>query len=117
MKRYGDLFNKIVSMENLILAHKNARKGKTDYPWVKRVDKNPEKYLKKVQKKLMDKTYFTSVYQEFEVCDRGKTRQICNLPYFPDRIVHWALMQVIEPILMSNLIRLHTPHFLKEVLI
>ena len=44
MKRYGDLFNKIVSMENLILAHKNARKGKADYPWVKRVDRNLEKY-------------------------------------------------------------------------
>lgn len=49
MKRYGNLFHKIVDIDNLRLAHINARKGKTHYPAVIKVDKNPDKYLFKIQ--------------------------------------------------------------------
>ena len=31
MKRFGNLFEQVCSMDNLRLAHKNARKGKTLY--------------------------------------------------------------------------------------
>ena len=31
MKRYGNLFDKICDIENIKLAHKNARKKKTHY--------------------------------------------------------------------------------------
>ena len=45
MKRYGHLFEKICSMDNLHLAHKNARAGKSWYEEVKTVTENEEKYL------------------------------------------------------------------------
>ena len=40
MKRYGNLYSKIYDMENLKLAHKNARKDKLFYKEVILSDKN-----------------------------------------------------------------------------
>lgn len=31
MKRYGNIFHKIIGMDNLLLVHQKARKGKTHY--------------------------------------------------------------------------------------
>lgn len=45
MKRVGGLYEKICSMENLKLAHKQARKGKTFYKEVQMVDANSDYYL------------------------------------------------------------------------
>ena len=44
MKRYGNLFDKICDIENIKLAHKNARKKKTHYKEVKEVDKDVDHY-------------------------------------------------------------------------
>lgn len=43
MKRYGNLYKEICSMENLRRAHQNAKKGKGWYQEVKMVDSDPEK--------------------------------------------------------------------------
>lgn len=48
MKRYGNIYEKIYNMDNLIFAHKNARKDKTFYREVKMVDNN-EKYIQPLQ--------------------------------------------------------------------
>lgn len=45
MKRYGNLYQKICSMDNLKEAHRNARKGKGWYAEVKEVDTHLEEYL------------------------------------------------------------------------
>ena len=41
MKRIGYLYEKICSMENLRLAHKNASKGKGWYAEVEEINKDP----------------------------------------------------------------------------
>ena len=38
------------------------------------------------------------VQQIFMLRERGKSREVCDLPFFPDRIVHWAIMIHIKPI-------------------
>ena len=86
MKRYGNLYKEICSMENLKLAHQNAKKGKGWYQEVKMVDADPEKYLTEIQEMLVNHTYKTSSYTVFTKCEHGKERQIYKLPYFPDRI-------------------------------
>lgn len=98
MKRIGNLFEKICSMENLRLAYKNSRKGKAKKKLVKMVDENPEKYLQEIRESLLNKTYKTSKYRSFILREREKNRNVVDLPYYPDRIVHWALMIHIEPI-------------------
>lgn len=102
MKRYGNLYPKIYDMDNLRLAHKNAKKGKGWYKEVKIIDSDPEKYLTLLQDMLINKTYHTSRYETFIKRSGGKERLIYKLPYFPDRICQWAILQVIEPFLLKT---------------
>ena len=53
---------------------------------------------------LIDRTFVSSEYRMFNVREGGKMREIADLPFFPDRIVHWALMQVLETMFLRNLI-------------
>lgn len=103
LKRYGYLYEKIYDIENLRLAHKNAQKGKGFYTEVKDINKNPDKWLYMLQDMLINKTYKTSEYEIFVKNDKGKEREIYKLPYFQDRIVHWAIIQIVEPIFLNKL--------------
>jgi RNA-directed DNA polymerase len=105
MKRYGNLFNEITDINNILLAHVNARHHKTHYPEVRRVDQDPVKYAQKIQQLLKSKTFRTSQYTVFWKNCGTKSRWIYKLPYFPDRIVQHAIMQVLEPLLIPCLIR------------
>ncbi|WFD12198.1 RNA-directed DNA polymerase [Tepidibacter hydrothermalis] len=102
MKRYGNLYSKIYDMDNLKLAHKNARKDKLYYKEVKMVDSNEEYYLSQIQDMLKNKTYKVSEYTVSIINDKGKERELCKLPYFPDRIIQWAIMLQVEDIFMKT---------------
>jgi RNA-directed DNA polymerase len=104
MKRFGNIYEKIWDLNNLKKAHENARKGKSHYKEVKMVNKNPDYYLKKIQSQLKNKTYKTSNYVNMFINDKGKTREIAKLPYYPDRIVHWAIMLQTEHIFLKHFI-------------
>lgn len=101
MKRYGHLFEKIVSMDNLFRAYKNAKKGKGWYKEVKEIEKNPWYYLGLLQEMFLNHEYHTSEYETFFRKEGRKVREIYKLPFFPDRIAQWAILQVIEPQLLS----------------
>ena len=105
MKRYGNLYAKVCETTNLIMAHKHASSGKGWYSEVKTVNENPIEYLEILQGMLENKTYETSEYTLFLRKDGVKVRLIYKLPYFPDRICQWAVMQVIEPYLVRNFVR------------
>ena len=102
MKRYGNLYKKICDIDNLRLAHQNARRGKGWYKEVREVDENLQHHLELLQEMLIDHTYKTSKYEAFYKDDGDKVRKIYKLPYFPDRICQWAILQVIEPYLLKN---------------
>lgn len=104
MKRIGNLYEKICSMDNLKLAHQHAKKGKGWYQEVRKIDRNPDKYLKELQDMLLNHTYHTSQYEVFFKKEGQKVRKIYKLPYFPDRVAQWAIIQVIEPYIIRNLI-------------
>lgn len=109
MKRYDHLYEKIYDLENLRKAHQHAKKGKGWYREVVEIDKDPDKYLKQIQEMLINHTYKTSEYEVFYKKDGKKVRKIYKLPYFPDRICQWAILQVIEPCIFSSF-----DHWLKE---
>lgn len=104
MKRYGNLFERIVDINNLVRAHLNARKGKTKDGAVRKVDRDILGYCAKIREMLLNKTFTTSQYRTFEIEDSGKRREIAELPYFPDRIIQWAILQVIEPLFCKHFI-------------
>lgn len=103
IKRYGNLYEKIYDIDNLRLAHKNAQRGKGFYSEVIEINKNPDEWLFKLQNMLKDKTYKTSEYETFIKNDSGKERVIYKLPYFPDRVCHWAIIQVVELYFLDKL--------------
>lgn len=100
MKRIGNLYSQICDMQNLILAERKARRGKASQYGVKVFDRNPEINLAVLQDKLISKTYRTSQYTTFKVYE-PKERDVFRLPYYPDRITHHAIMNVLEPIFVS----------------
>ena len=100
MKRIGNLFEKICSVENLKLADEKARKGKLKTFGVKIHDLNRESNIIKLHKTLLNGNYKTSKYDVFKIHE-PKEREIYRLPYFPDRIVHHAIMYVLEDIWVS----------------
>jgi retron-type reverse transcriptase len=103
MKRYGNIFQNIHALSNIELAHKKARKGKAHYSDVKMINNNPEK-LRDISRYLRTGVYSTSLYNIETINDRGKERQIFILPYFPDRIVQWAIMLQIQDIFLRTFI-------------
>jgi len=100
MKRIGNLYQKIYSLENLRLADEIARKGKRNSYGVKFHDKNREENILKLHIQLKEKTFKTSKYEIFKIYE-PKEREIYRLPYYPDRIMHHAVMNVMEPIWME----------------
>ncbi len=97
MKRTGNIYAQICTLDNLRLADKKARRGKGNQYGVRVHQKNAEDNLLRLQHLLMTKTYVTSKYTTF-IVNEGKEREVFRLPYFPDRICHHAIMNVLEPI-------------------
>lgn len=87
-------------MDNLLLAEKRARRGKRWQYGVQVFDRNPEANILSLHDMLKNKTYRTSPYKTFKIHD-PKERVVYCLPYFPDRIAHHAIMNVMKPIFNS----------------
>ncbi len=105
MKRVGNIFEKICDIENIYTAIRNAARGKKHRRTVAYVLDNQEKAARLIQEMLVNKTYKPKPYRTFEIKDgpRQKTRTIFCPAYFPDQIIHWTLMQIIEPVLMRGM--------------
>lgn len=98
-----DLFNSICSMDNLYRAYQNAKSGKGWYKEVKQIEKRPFYYLSGLQYMLKNHLFKTSEYEIFILNEGKKKRDVYKLPFFPDRIAQWAILQVIEPFLVANM--------------
>ena len=96
VKRYGDLYPKIVSFENLFTAYRKVAKGKRGQPCVAGFEFELEANLLRLQAELQDHTYRSGAYYSFHIHD-PKRRLISAAP-FRDRVVHHALCTIIEPL-------------------
>lgn len=101
MKRLNNLYQQICSTENLWLADSKARKGKSWQYGVRWFDRDPENNILKLHQALVNKTYKTSEYTTFKIHE-PKEREVFRLPYYPDRIVHHAVMNVLEPVFVRT---------------
>ncbi len=96
MKRENNLFEKIVSFENVLKASKRARRGKRYKASTAGFEYNLEHNLLKIIEVLREKTYVPGCYCDFHIYD-PKRRVISAAPYF-DRVIHHALINIIESI-------------------
>jgi len=96
MKTYGNLWSQVVSWENLFAAYQKCRRRKRSKPAAAAFDFQWESNLLDLQRELMAGTYAPGRYRHFWVRE-PKLRKISAAP-FRDRVVHHAVVRVLEPI-------------------
>jgi len=104
MRRINNLYKSIISLDNLRLADKKAQRGKSKQYGVQVHISQAETNLFLLHEMLLNQTYSTSEYDVFKVYE-PKEREVYRLPYFPDRITHHAIMNILEPVFVSRFTR------------
>lgn len=99
MKRIGNIYGQICSMENLQKADAIAQLGKKKQYGVISFNKNRKGNLLALHEAMVNKTYSVPAYSIIKIRE-PKEREIYRLPYM-HRIVHHAVMNVIAPILTA----------------
>jgi retron-type reverse transcriptase len=102
MKRYGDLWQAVTAFENVLMAARQAQRGKRFRPNVLKFNYHLESELFQLQRELQTQTYQPGAYRTFRIFE-PKPRLISAAPY-RDRVVHHALCNVIMPILERTFI-------------
>lgn len=97
MKRVGNIFDKIVNLDNLQIADKKAKRGKLSQKEIREYFENREGNLETLYNILINGEFKTSNYSVFKVYE-PKERVISKLPFFPDRVVQWGLYLQLKKI-------------------
>ena len=97
MRRHGNLWEKITDSENIRLAFHKAALHKSSHINVQKTKEKLEERLENIRLSLINKTFTTSNYWE-KIVYEPKKRVIYILPFYPDRIVQHALMNLVAPI-------------------
>lgn len=101
MKRISNVYDQIISIKNLKLAHKNACKGKSKQKGVITFKKKLNANIEALHEELKACNYKNPEYQVFTIYE-PKERKIFVLPY-RDRIIHHAILQIIGDMFVKNL--------------
>jgi hypothetical protein len=102
MKRIGHVFEKIVDIDNIRAAHAFASRGKAHYSEVRYVNENAEEVFAAIRAMLLSGEYKVSEYKKSVINDKGKERTLMKLPYYPDRIIQWAIMLQTEKVFLRT---------------
>ncbi|MEK7076323.1 MAG: reverse transcriptase/maturase family protein [Patescibacteria group bacterium] len=103
MKIYSNLFDKIISLENLFSAwdtFKNHKRNKTD---VQRFEFRLEENIFRLHEELKTKTYEHGRYTSFYIRD-PKQRHV-HKAMVRDRILHHAIFSIVNPIFEPTFIQ------------
>jgi len=97
-----NIYEELCKYENLELAFKKARKGKTQKQYVFDFEKNLNENLLQLRTELLFHTYQPSPLKTFILRD-PKTRKISKSA-FKDRVIHHAICNVVEPVFEKTFI-------------
>lgn len=105
MKRVGNIYQNIIDKNNIRNAILNASKRKRNRRNVRYVLNNIEVAVDNIYNLLKTNSFIPSPYEKVKIMDgvRKKERIIFKPRFFPDQVVHWALMLQIESILMKGM--------------
>ena len=102
MKRIGNLYETIISLDTLHEGYLAARKGKRSCRSVYEFEKHLGKELNSLHNELKDESYTPKAYNRFFIYE-PKKREI-SAPAFRDRVVQHALYNVVRPIFDATFI-------------
>lgn len=114
MKRFGNLMPQIFDYQNLRLAWLKALRGKRKSNAVLLFSRDLNTNLNAIRKRLESNNPDWGHYRQFTITD-PKERIISAAP-FPERVMHHAIMNVLEPVFERQMIH-HSyacPPFVKE---
>ncbi len=102
MKRYGNIWGKVITEENIKSAFRNAcrtsnRQSHATRTAIRRMKSHLEDCVRYILYILKKGTWLPSGYKE-RVIYEPKKRTIYIAKFFPDRVIHHALVDVLEPI-------------------
>jgi len=105
MKRIGFIYDKICEIDNIKKAIWKASEQKRNRPAVKKILDNIDFYAGEVRQMLIDRAYEPSPYKITVIHDTcaGKDRTIYKPEFYPDQIVHWALMLQLQAPIMRGM--------------
>ena len=96
MKIYTNIFELIISPENLFMAWAEFKKGKNKSKDVLEFERNLEQRIFELYRDLQSKKYKHGPYSDFYICD-PKVRHIFKATV-RDRILHHAIFKILNPI-------------------
>jgi RNA-directed DNA polymerase len=96
MKRVGGLFDEIVSWDNIRLGYYKAARGKRTKHAVLAFRRDLDTNLATIRRTLLDPDHAGIGRYRFFTIHDPKERRICEAP-FADRVLHHAIMNVLEP--------------------
>ena len=102
MKSYKNLWQQLISFDNLENAYEKAKKGKLGNPKVLEFAQHWKFHICNLLRELRNKTYQPLPLKKFVLRD-PKTRVIC-VSDFRDRVVHHALVNILRPIFEQRFI-------------
>jgi RNA-directed DNA polymerase len=105
MKRIGNIYENIYDIDNIKMAIMNASAGKRSKYHISKVILGIDKYALELSEQLKHKVYRPSPYKIKIIVDgvSGKRREIFVPRFYPDQVVHWALMLQIESIILCGM--------------
>ena len=96
MKTYKHLYEQICTKENICKAYRKARLGKRKKFYVRQFEQNVHDNIELLHQQLLNESWRPLPYKQF-IAYEPKERLI-RAPQFRDRIVHHALIQILQPI-------------------
>ncbi len=107
MKREGYIYEKICDTENVKTAIYKASLGKRHKHFVAKTLGNADLYAENISEMLINKSYNPSPYKTRKIYDgANKKERLIHIPkFYPDQVIHWALMLQIEKIIMRGMYR------------
>lgn len=105
VKRKGFIYEDICNRENIKEAILKSSLGKRYQKRVATILSNMDYYIEEIRNMLLEYRYEPSPYITKAIMDGAnkKERIICKPNYYPDQIIHWALMLQIQPIIMHGM--------------
>ncbi len=102
-KTIRNVYDKAISFDKILMAHKKARKGKREKKEVIKFEMNLEGEILRLEEELRYGRYKPQKYKEFKIYE-PKERTIMASPY-TDRVVHqWYVENFIKPYFVPQFI-------------
>ncbi|AJP62064.1 reverse transcriptase [ANMV-1 virus] len=102
METYKHLYTQICTKENICKAYRKARLGKRKKFYVRKFESDVDANIEQLHQQLRDESWTPLPYKQFTAYEPKE--RLIRAPQFPDRIVHHALIRMLEPIYNKILI-------------